>query len=1161
MNTFESIAAAIGGALEPLIVTLSSPQRAQRLIRALGWELPPGVSDIGLSRLDVAGLLDKVTDLRAAGKFEGSDSGITAGISADLLVTVQAFLRELNGFANGLGAIASGDYLTRTRIREEFPRRLLDYLFVQELRLGAGPLLTLLSLTGIVRFEPHSADPANFVSDHVRHIVAYDRIGPLVADTGGQLRQFFDWGTPQFDSGRLLLFMGFFLQAIGGRATLRPLARDVEERLAGRSIPEADTAPLSHLIVSMRRGSILDGVDLGLVVLGLRPASSGGSDGGFAFSPFARGTAERTLNVRENLTLDLDSTLDLVQGTVASFRPGQSLKIQTGVAGNDPVGSATQGRMALRTHYPGQDSTPMNLLVIPGGTYLNAKELTLAFGVDTKGPGPSPFVEIGLNRLHFHMAGVGSDGFLANVLPASLDADFGLVAGWSGDGGMYFQGSSALQIQLASHISLGPIEIVSLTLEVGIDGGKFAVTISSSIKGSLGPLTALVEGVGVEVGLKLLGDNSGNLGPIDLTPGLKALTGVGLSLDAGIISGGGFLLFDSAHGEYAGALELIFAGFLGLHAVGLISTRMPDGSKGFSLLIIITADFGPGIQLGFGFTLLAVGGLLGLNRAMLFQPLMDGIRTGAIESVMFPHDVVANAMRIISDLRAIFPPQQAVFLIGPMAKLGWGEPTLISLALGIIIEIPPGDIVILGILKLALPAEELAVLVIQVNFAGALEFDKKRFYFFASLFDSHVLFITIEGEMGVLMAFGDDANFVLSVGGFHPQFVPPPLPFPSPRRIEVDIINESFARIRCTGYFAVTSNSCQFGSSSEYFFGFSALSVEGHSGFDALLQFSPFHFSVSISTSFCVKVFGLGVYGIGIDLTLEGPTPWHARGTASLSFFFFSVDIGIEFSWGDSRNTTLPPVALMPVLAGELAKQSNWRAILPAGSSLLVSLRKLDPAESELVLHPVGTLQVSQRAIPLDLMLDKAGNQAPNDANRFELTVSSAELTAVRKLQERFALAQFKNLSDAAKLSQPAYSPMDAGLELSGKGLIFASGTAISCNVRYDLTIIDTKLRRFSRKFYVLLGSLFNHFLSGSSVARSSLSAYHRAQTQPFAEKVAVNPESFAVTLRANNQVYHPEAAAFTSQALASDYLARAVTKDPTLAGTIHVIPQFEVAA
>ena len=65
---------------------------------------------------------------------------------------------------------------------------------------------------------------------------------------------------------------------------------------------------------------------------------------------------------------------------------------------------------------------------------------------------------------------------------------------------------------------------------------------------------------------------------------------------------------------------------------------MPDGSPGFSLLIIITAEFGPGIQLGFGFTLLGVGGLLGLNRTMLLEPLVEGVRTGAINSILFPHE-------------------------------------------------------------------------------------------------------------------------------------------------------------------------------------------------------------------------------------------------------------------------------------------------------------------------------------------------------------------------------------------------------------------------------------------------------------------------------------------------------------------------------------------
>ena len=64
-----------------------------------------------------------------------------------------------------------------------------------------------------------------------------------------------------------------------------------------------------------------------------------------------------------------------------------------------------------------------------------------------------------------------------------------------------------------------------------------------------------------------------------------------------------------------------------------------------------------------------------------------------------------------------------------------------------------------------------------MTFVGALEFDKRRIWFFASLYESRILFITIDGEMGLLMDFGDRPNFVLAAGGFHPRFPAPALKF------------------------------------------------------------------------------------------------------------------------------------------------------------------------------------------------------------------------------------------------------------------------------------------------------------------------------------------------------------------------------------------------
>src|SRR5690606_5313264 len=137
----------------------------------------------------------------------------------------------------------------------------------------------------------------------------------------------------------------------------------------------------------------------------------------------------------------------------------------------------------------------------------------------------------------------------------------------------------------------------------------------------------------------------------------------------------------------------------------------------------------------------------------------------------------------------------------------------------------------------------------QVNFIGAIEFDKNRLWFFASLYDSRVLFITLEGEMGLMVAWGNQPNFVASVGGFNPDFNPPTLPFPNPKRISLNILNKPNAKIRVLGYFAVTSNTAQFGARADLYFGFSALSASGHVGFDALFQFSPFYMIIEASAS------------------------------------------------------------------------------------------------------------------------------------------------------------------------------------------------------------------------------------------------------------------------------------------------------------------------
>jgi hypothetical protein len=250
----------------------------------------------------------------------------------------------------------------------------------------------------------------------------------------------------------------------------------------------------------------------------------------------------------------------------------------------------------------------------------------------------------------------------------------------------------------------------------------------------------------------------------------------------------------------------------------------------------------------------------------------------------------------------------------------------------------------------------------------------------------------------------------------------------------------------------------------------------------------------------------------------------------------------------------------MPILTAEAQKTSNWKTALPANLKLLVVPRQLDPSEANLVLHPAGTLQISQRSVPLDLKIDKVGSQAPSDANQFAFSVSGTVLVKTGDLQEPFPPSQFQNFDDATKLSQPAYVPMDGGIELAGAATL-ASATAITRPVRYDLTIVDAESQPVRSKFFPHFRVMFDSFLAGNTAGQSRLSATFRGLTRPYNGSVNVSNETFAVALQSSNKIFHPEAAAFLSQAKAQDYIANAIASNPSLEGTLHVIPQFEVAA
>jgi hypothetical protein len=434
--------------------------------------------------------------------------------------------------------------------------------------------------------------------------------------------------------------------------------------------------------------------------------------------------------------------------------------------------------------------------------------------------------------------------------------------------------------------------------------------------------------------------------------------------------------------------------------------------------------------------------------------------------------------------------------------------------------------------------------------------------FDASIYDSFILFMTLEGDMAVRLKWGDNPDFLITIGGFHPSYTPPPLALPTLRRLAINILNTAIASIRVECYQAVTSNTVQFGARADISFDLEVCAIKGDIGFDALFQFNPFYFIVSVSANFTLSAVGIDILSVHIRMSLEGPTPWRAKGTGSVSILFFEISADFDITWGDASNTSLPTIKILPEFIKELNKRENWNTVLSTGKNLLITLRKMDEDETNLVLHPAGSLVVQQKLLPIKVEFDKVGSNKTEDIKKVEVTGAEVDGNGlqVTDVNEYFARAQFQTLSDAEKLSKPSFEQMPGGASISSNDNKAQNGKMVRKNVEYEITIIDKEPRKpFKRgKFYRDHDILFTHFLDGGSVSKSVLSKSYQSKLKPFDEKMTVAQEGFSVAFQANNKAF-TSSATFASEMEANTFLNQQLRNNPNLKKDLHIIPNHEL--
>ena len=546
----------------------------------------------------------------------------------------------------------------------------------------------------------------------VREELHLERALQLLSKPMAHAKAVYGWGESSFRGELLLARLRDVLAGYGFNTTFTPAAPSTPSSLDIRifTLRENRDGPLPGLEVELRV-PISDGMSFRLPLFQ-----------GFAIEISSKGSFE--------------SGLKLV------IAPPAELIWQ-------PVTATLAGALQVSLVGESEDPTkPFLILGATGGSRLEATQVSLKAGVSAEGSAGalSPrgavlaAAEIKGGKLLLDM-GAG-DGFLSSFLSGRrFESDVDAALTWTPENGLHFKGSAGLEVSLPVNRVVGPLQFQTLHLGATLDSsaGRLPVEISAGLSGKLGPLTVTVDRLGLEAQLGFP-RTGGNLGPVDFGLGFKPPSGVGLVVDAELVTGGGFLAFDRAKEEYGGVLELQIAETIGVKAIGVLTTRLPDGARGYSLFLILFAEDFPPIQLGLGFALTGIGGLLAINRTFDEVAVRDGLKSRALDSILFAQDPVRNAPQIISNLNKVFPPAEGHHLFGPMVQIVWGTPALITVNLALVLEF--GERLRLaraGADRAILPTRDNDLLRLQMDAAGVLDFDQGTAVVDATLHDSRLL--------------------------------------------------------------------------------------------------------------------------------------------------------------------------------------------------------------------------------------------------------------------------------------------------------------------------------------------------------------------------------------------------------------------------------------
>jgi hypothetical protein len=977
------------------------------------------------------------------------------------LVGVIGSLRDLIAGLDGLDTAALPQELRDPDLWASLALDLPDYLTVRYVERHQRVMYGLLRLAGVVEDDAQALEGADGRLAYVRRRIVWDNLVALVGDPAAHLQSLYHWndGRP-FDHARLLDELARFAGTVGVDFERLPLRRTILDAFYGSSPTPANVREAALPVVRAR----IDGAytEQGVLVAPVPPRPGGAVDGLY-LTNLSWGRAGSAIALAPGWTLAVTGSIDATGAVGAHLRPG-SVAL---------VAEPAEGSVELAVEGLPQDG-PWLLVGAATGPRVELGGLRLALEFAAT---PEADVTVSARALPSADRGgiavtvdpADGDGFVQRLIPVSIRADADPDLRWSGRHGVSLGGTAGLDVVVPIEKSVGPLTVDSLhfALTGGEDGGA---SLLAAITGgvSLPPLDVLVMDVGFVLGLQP-GVSDGLVDGLGMSVAFKPPLGIGLDLDLGdAAEGGGFIGYEAETGRYYGYVSLSFAKY-GLGAMFVVDTRLP-GDPPWALFASISGTW-PGLPLGFGFVLTGLGGLLALNRTMDVEALGAGLKSGAADAVMFPEDPLGDAAVIVSELDAWFPVAEGSFVFGLAAELAWGAKTLVTADLGIVIAYPDLDVVVLGTVTTVLPAEDEALLELHMDTLGVIDLSEGTVLITSSLYDSSLMrTLHLSGKSALYARFATDPFFLLAIGGYHPTFQPPgglPGEVYDLDRMSASVEISDDASLSLEAYFAITSNTLQFGSHASLVVSSTFLEVtytaRGEVGFDVLLVLTPFSFVADFEAAVTITA-GTGdheLLAVSLSAHLEGPDPWACSGSAR--FTFLGIDVRFEIDTGGSPPAEAPSTQnVLQQVAAALGQPPAWRSVSPAGATVLVAAD--DPADDEVWATPDSDLEAVQDLAPLDRELDHYGAYAI--AGPTELTIAGAgvdgagEALAWTAAEGYFAPAQYDDLSRSEQLAAPSYEEMTAGVRFGVDGIALPGADEVrSVTTSYERAVVDGTLR------------------------------------------------------------------------------------------------------